>query len=459
MQQDQPATHGVRPERKLPPGPRAYPLVGNTLEVQRDAPGFYRWLAREYGDIVSYRFMRWPSILVNHPDYIKHILQENYRNYSKNVFNYRMLVWFVGLGLLTGEGDSWLHSRRLMQQAFHRQRIVAFGAMMTANTGAMIERWQPAIENGRPLQMDEEMMRLTLANVSEALFSINISDEAGAIGRAFALVNGHYGDYVATLLFPPHIPLPRNRRFRAALAQLDQFVYSLIRERRHRNDKHDLLAMLLDARDEETGLGMDDTQLRHEIMTLLFAGHETTANALTWTWYLLAQYPDAEARLQAELDKVLGGRAPVVEDLVNLPYTRMVLDETLRLYPPVWFIPRRVVEDDEMGGYIIPKNSMIHFSPYVVHRHPAFWEEPDTFDPERFAPERAAGRLRFAYCPFGGGPRLCIGNAFALMEAQIVLATVAQRFRFSLVPGKKVTLLPQITLSPRNGLRMTVVPR
>ncbi len=269
----------------------------------------------------------------------------------------------------------------------------------------------------------------------------------------------HVGDYVFHPFPPLSVPTPRNLRMQRTIHTLDQLVYRMIAERRSREtERDDLLSMLLSAQDEETGQGMNDRQVRDEVMTLLLAGHETTANTLTWTWYLLSQSPEVERRLHAELNEVLDGRVPTVADLPELKYTRMVIEEALRLYPPTPLLSRKAIAGDEVQGYPIAANSMIMISPYAVHRHPALWEEPERFDPERFTPERAAARSAYAYFPFGGGPRICIGNNFAMMEAQLILSTVAQRYQLRLIPGHPVEPQMVVTLRPRYGLPMTLHP-
>src|SRR5258707_3735020 len=281
--------------------------------------------------------------------------------------------------------------------------------------------------------------------------------ETSTVGPAVTTVLELFGDYVFRPFPPLGIPTPRNRRMQLAIRALDQMVYRMIAERRMlQTDTGDLLSMLLLAEDEETGQGMNDRQVRDEILTLLLAGHETTANTLTWTWYLLSEYPEVERRLHAELNEVLGGRVPTVEDLPDLKYTRMVLEEALRLYPPAPLLSRKAIAADELQGYPIAANSMIMISPYATHRHPAFWEEPERFDPERFTPERSAARPAYAYFPFGGGPRICIGNHFAMMEAQLILSTVAQRYQLRLIPGHPVEPQMVVTLRPRYGLPMTI---
>ena len=445
------------PRDKIPPGPRGHFLLGNVREIQRDSIGFNTAMARQYGDVIRVRVITWPTYMVFHPDDVKRVLQENNRNYSKDVYNVNLLKPLLGQGLFTNDGTSWLHQRRLMQPAFHRKRLADFGTLMTSTTVATLEQWHSSAEHDRPLDIAEEMMRLTLRIVGEALFTIDLSNEADSVGQAFTAVRTLLSDYVFNPFPPLGFPTPRNRRLQAAIRSLDSVVQVIINERRkHNTDTGDLLSMLMLARDEETGEGMNDRQLRDEVMTLLLAGHETTANALTWTWYLLSQYPDVERRLHAELDDVLGGNLPTVEHLPNLQYTHMVIEEALRLYPPVLGFGRKAIGEDVLGGYYVPANTNIWLSPYVTHRHPDFWENPEVFDPERFSPERSANRPHFAHFPFGGGPRLCMGSNFAMMEAQLILATIAQCYRLKLVPGHVVEPEVLLTLRPRNGLPMTL---
>jgi cytochrome P450 len=302
------------------------------------------------------------------------------------------------------------------------------------------------------------MMRLTLGMAGKTLFSMDLSNEADEVGRAAATVIQYANDRFTRLLpLPTNIPTPHNRRFWKALRTLDTVVQGIIDvRRREEKDAGDLLSMLLLARDEETGEGMNDQQLRDEVRAFILAGHETTAAALAWTWYLLAQHPHIEHRLHTELVTVLDGRSPTFEDLPKLTYTKMVLEESMRLYPPGWGFERRAVADDEIGGYHIPADSLVLISPYVTHRHSAFWEDPERFDPERFTPEPLAGRPRYTYFPFGGGPRQCIGNEFAIVQCQLIIAMVAQTYRLRLVPGHPVEPEPSVTLRPRHGLLMTL---
>jgi cytochrome P450 len=344
-----------------------------------------------------------------------------------------------------------------MQPAFHHKRLSALSTIMTDATSGMLERWQDSTQHGEVLDIAQEMMQLTLRNVGLALLSSDLSDEMDSLGQAFATYRTLLMQYLFMPFPPLSMPTPRNRRLQATIRVLDTVIKGIISERRKQNrDTGDLLSTLLQTRDQETGEGMTDQQVRDEVMTLLLAGHETTATLLIWTWYLLSQHPEVEDRLHTELDEVLAGQLPTLEHLPRLSYTRMILEETLRLYPSTFSMSRKALTDDEIGGYAIPAKSTILLCPYTTHRHPAFWENPNVFDPERFSPQRAAGRLHFAYFPFGGGPRQCIGNTFALMEAQLILATVAQRYTLRLVSDHKVEPEVLLTIRPRHGLPMTL---
>jgi cytochrome P450 len=441
---------------KTPTRLRSHGLLGSASEMQRDPLGFLRQ-TRQYGDIVRMRFVFSDAYLIYHPDSVKHVLQENNRNYNKDVFTYKLFRPFLGQGLLLNDGESWLHQRRLMQPAFHRKRITAYGTIMTDATESLLGRWQSYVQQDTSLDIAQEMMRLTLGIVGQTLFSLDLSEETNTIGPAVTTLLNLLGNYVYAPFPPISIPTARNRRLLAANRSLEQVVYSMIAERRQQNvDTGDLLSMLLSARDEETGQGMNNQQLRDEVMTLLLAGHETTANTLTWTFYLLSQHPEVEQRLYTEIDEVLGGAAPTIEHLPELKYTNMVLEEALRLYPPVGIFSRKAIADDELGGYPIPANSMILVSPYATQHHPDYWPDPECFDPERFTPERSAGRSHYAYFPFSSGPRMCIGSSFAMMEAQLILATIAQHYQLRMVPGHPVEPQMLVTLRPKYGLRMTI---
>jgi cytochrome P450 len=395
---------------------------------------------------------------VSHPDYIKHVLQDNHRNYGKNTFAYQTLQLTLGKGLVTSDGDFWLRQRRLAQPAFHRQRIEGFATMMTQATLDMLDRWATYTDSDHGFDLAQELTRLTLRIAGETLFHIDLTDDADDVGRALSLGLAETTARLSRpLSLPLAIPTPNNRRFLTARRALDSVVYDIIAERRRTQaDTGDLLSMLMLAEDEETGERMTAQQLRDEVMTMMLAGHETTANALIWTWYLLAQHPGVEAKLAAELDAVLAGRAPVIADLPNLSYTLKVVQESMRLYPPLYSFSRSATQDDEIGGYSIPAGATVSMSPYAMHRHPDYWDDPERFDPERFRAEAVSVRHRFVYIPFAAGPRQCIGSTFALTEVQLVLATVAQHYRLRLVPDHPVEPIAAITLRPRNGVRVTL---
>jgi cytochrome P450 len=439
--------------------PRAPGSLAGILRALREDPlGFLSATQRQHGDVVGFRLFLWRVVLVSHPDGVRQVLQERHSAYSKDNVDYRMLKPVLGEGLVTSDGALWRRQRRLMQPAFHRERIAALGGLMTARTERMLERWAPAVARGEVVDVAAEMSRLALDIVSRALFRVDVAGLADRISAAVTTLNHHvsrrFESPIGLLLagLPPLLPQARR-----ALRTLDEVVLGIIREQRRGGGDGGLVSTLLELRDEATGEGMTDRQLRDEVMTLMLAGHETTANALAWTWYLLARHPVVAERLRAELARVLGGRPPSVADLPRLGYTRMVIDEVMRLYPPAWLISRKAKEEDVIGGYRIPAGATVALSPWVTHRHPECWDAPDAFDPERFTSERAAHRPRFAYFPFGGGPRLCIGNTFALTEAQLVLATVAQRYRLELLPGWEPTPEPLVTLRPRGGLPMRIV--
>jgi cytochrome P450 len=404
--------------------------------------------------MVQIKLFIWPTLIINHPDYIKRVLQENYRNYDKNVPIFNIFRPLLGNGLVTNYGgESWLQQRRLMQPAFHRQRITDIGAIISTATESLLQHWEMYAQKQQPVDVAEEMMHLTLQIVGKALFNSDINEQANAFGQAFLQVNGFLMDHFNHPFPPLSVPTARHRRFKVALRTLDTVVSDILRQRRQsKEDYGDLLSMMMEARDEETGQGMSDKQLRDEIMTLLVAGHETVANALAWCWYLLAQHPEAEERLHTEMDQVLAGRTPTVEDLPRLPYSRMIFEETMRLYPPVWIIMRKALKDDEVGGHHIAAGSYILWSTYAMHRHPDFWERPEDFEPERFTAERVANRPRHAYIPFSHGPRICIGNSFAMTEAHLIIAAIAQRYRLTLVPDQEIEPEPLMTLRPRNSI-------
>ncbi len=433
-------------------------LLGHMRLLEREPLEFLVRARREHGDVVRLRLLAWRGYLLAHPDHVKRVLQDRHTFYDKNTFDFRLLKPVLGNGLLTSDGQTWLRQRRMMQPAFHRQRLAAVASVVTAEADAMCARWTLAVRGGSRLDVAAEMNRLTLDVVTRALFGTDVDADAARVGAAVGTISRVFMEGLASgrALLPLVTGRPP-RRARAALGLLDAVVQEIIGARRRAGvEGDDLLGMLLAARDESGGGGLSDRELRDQVLTLFVAGHETTSNALAWTWYLLARHPEATAELRAEVAATLGGRPATTDDLPHLRYTRMVLDEAMRLYPPAWATSRNPVEDDEIGGFRIPAGSLVFLSPYVTHRHPEFWERPEEFDPERFRPERAASRPRFAYFPFGGGPHQCIGESFALTEAVLVIATVVQRFRLELEPGTTVVPSPRVTLRPRDGLPMTV---
>lgn len=408
---------------------------------------FFLWLTQTYGDIVQYRSSVEPAYLINHPDYIRHVLQSHGQNYNKDTFlNKYMLESLTGQGLLTSENPLWREQRRLIQPAFHKQSLPKFAELMQQAVERAVKRLDVAAGTHQPINIAAEMMRLTLDIVTEALFTYDITDRAAEIGEAM--------DTMST------IGKPRHRKVREAIELLDRIVYSIIEERQqqHAEERDDLLTMLLNSRYDD-GSPMPVKQIRDEVMALLVAGHETTANTLSWTWYLLDQNAAVVEQLEWEIDNALGGRVPGVEDFSRLPYTDKVIQEAMRLYPSAWSISRRALGDDDIDGYFIPANSIVAMSPYTMHRHPAFWDDPNRFDPERFTPEKIAARPRFAYFPFGGGARQCIGNNFALMESMIIIPAIAGRFRLRRVSDEPVEEHALVTLRPRNGVLVNVENR
>lgn len=456
MQEWERETKPARGKQKIAPGPRYLTPFGMLADFRRNPLKFYLDAAK-FGDVVRFQTGPRCSHFLIHPDHIKYVLQENNQNYGRSILM-NMLKAALGEGLLTSEGGFWRRQRRLAQPAFHRQRIGAFATIMTDCTEAMLERWRSPATKGQPLEVMSEMSNLTTMITGRALFTTDILGDAQDMVNAQQAFLEHFNyRFEHFLTLPERVPTPRNLRFRKAMRALDRLAYGIIAERRRdMQDRGDLLSMLLLARDEETGEGMSDRQLRDEVVTFLGAGSETTAVLLAWVWYLLSRHPEVARRLRMELTETLGGRVPTVTDLPHLKYTRMIIDETLRLYPPAWGMSRMAIANDEVDGYYVPAKSLVAMVPYVTHRDPRFWDNPEGFDPERFSVERSASRPRYAYFPFGGGPRQCIGNEFALMEATLVLATVAQKYRLHLVPGHPVEPYPIFTLRPRHGVLMTL---
>ena len=423
------------------------PLNNNPLE-------YFTKVAREYGDVAGLRVLNFKTVFINHPSLIEEVLVTNARKYSKGrVLRANRHVF--GEGLLTSEGDFWLRQRRLAQPAFHRARIASYAATMVDYTERMVEGWR----GGEERDAHQEMMRLTLEIVAKTLFDADVEGDAQEVGKSLELLLEIGANFRRTIFVPHWLPTPTNLRVRREVKQIEKILYRIIAERRASGrDAGDLLSMLLSAQDED-GSRMTDRQLRDETITLFLAGHETTASTLSWTWWLLARHPAVEAKLHAELDAVLGDRAPTLDDLPKLRYTGHLITESLRLYPAAWGMARLVVEDHEIAGYAVTKGMGVAMAQWVVHRDPRWYDAPEEFRPERWEDDLLKRLPRFAYFPFGGGPRQCIGNAFALMEAALILATIARKFRFLLVANHPVVPLASITLRPRHGVRVTLESR
>jgi cytochrome P450 len=406
------------------------------LRFRLDPLHFLQRLSKQNGDLAAFLAGTQRMVLVNHPDYIRDVLVTHNSSFRKGRALERAKR-LLGQGLLTSEGSLHQSQRRLVQPAFHRQRIASYGVVMTEHSDRLSARWR----DRDTFDIDREMTRLTLGIVGKTLFDADVESEADEIGEAMTCMIRMFH----LMLFPfaellEKLPLPTVRRYEKMRARLDTTIYRIIDERRRSGeDRGDLLSMLLFAQDEESGGGgMSDSQVRDEAMTLFLAGHETTANALSWIWYLLAQHPDVEEKLHLELDKKLGGRMPAFEDIPILTYAEMVVAESIRLYPPAWAIGRRCVVEQRIGNYTVPVDAIVLLSPYVTHRDPRFFRDPLRFDPERWTPEAKELRPQYSYFPFGGGPRRCAGEAFAWTETILILATLASRWRVRLVPGHRV---------------------
>ena len=442
---------------RAPGPPRRFP-GGHILAMRQDPLAFLTRIAREYGDVVRFRLGPNELHLLNRPVFIRDLLVTNAGAFHKGR-GLERAKRLLGEGLLTSEDPVHLRQRRMIQPAFHQERIAGYGGVMAEHGERLAARWK----NGETRDISTEMSRLTLAIVGRTLFDADVESEADEIGEALTTAVRLFGRTLTLPFFEilDRLPLPGNRRFEKAKARIDATIARLVAERRRGPaGRTDLLSLLVSASDPEgDGQRMTDAQVRDEAVTLFLAGHETTANALTWTWYLLSQNPEAEARLHEEVDAVLQDRIPTVADLPRLAYTEMTLAESMRLYPPAWIVGRRALADYEVGGYAVPARSIVVASQWVTHRDPRYFPDPERFDPERFRPDVKAGRPKFAYFPFGGGPRVCIGEGFAWMEGVLLLATLAQRWRLRLEPGQEIAPAPSITLRPRRGLRMVLERR
>jgi cytochrome P450 len=439
-----------------PRGPKGHWLTGHLRPFQRDRLGYLTDCARQYGDMVELRLGPMRVRVLNHPDLIEEVLVTKSRHFIKHG-PLRQARPSLGNGLLTSEGDFWRRQRKLAQPAFHRDRVAAYAAVMVEAAGRMIDGWA----DGQARDVQEDMMRVTLEIVAKCLFDADVSGDAADASAAMeTLIHCFTRRVDSWIKLPMRFPTPSNLRFARAFDRLDRIIFAIIADRRASGvDRGDLLSLLLQAQDEDDGRRMTDRQLRDEAMTLFMAGHETTANTLAWTWMLLSQNPAAEARLHAELDAVLGGRAPTFADLPRLTYADQVITEALRVYPTVWLLGREAIEPCTIGGRRVPVGLTLWMSQWVLHRDPRFFDDPESFRPERWADGLARRIPRYAYFPFGGGPRICIGNSFAQMEAVLLLATIARRYKITLTPGTVVRPFPTMTLRPDGGVKVVLSRR
>lgn len=445
--------------RRVPPGPRGHPVVGNTLGFKNDIIGTLMAGYRNYGDIVKFRGVGplFPLYLVAHPDYVMHVLKDNAENYPRTPLVRAKWKMVVGDGLICTEGDFWKTQRRLAQPSFDPKLLQSFDGLIADETDQMLDGWERHMERGEPIDVAREMVHLALANLGGAMFSTGWREEARKMGDAVEYTIGYaYKLLTQPVVVPENVPTPANKRFKQERRTLEGIMERMI-ARRHGIDEQpaDLLGALMSARDAETGERMSDYQVRSHLLTFMFGGHETVAVGLAWTFWLLSKHPDVLRRLEAEVDEKLAGERPNFENTRQLDYLTRVINESLRIRPPVWLMSRMPTGDDEIGGYHIPAGSQILISSYVSHHHTDFWDNPEGFDPERWTPEQVANRPKNAWFPFSGGPHQCIGGYFGLMEMQIVISLILQRLELELLPGHRVVPRPGITLGFEHGLRMT----
>ncbi|MEL6555327.1 MAG: cytochrome P450 [Cyanobacteria bacterium J06621_11] len=447
--------------QKIAPGPPGYILL-QMSQLQSQPIEYSAQLLREYGDLVCLRVMPGLTIFLStHPNHAEHILSTHSERYRKPDFFLKPMGLVQGQGLFSSEGDFWRKQRRLMQPAFAQKQILRLHGIVWDCVCELIEEWEVKPE-GEVIDIAAEMTRLTLKIVGCALFSVDVSDDSDRLRQALRVGLEYVYSRITSPLAPPlWIPTHTNRRFRNAKKTIDEIVLNIIQTRRNNPaEQIDLLSMLLTAEDEETGEKMSDQQLLNEVITLINAGHETTATSLAWTWRILGDHPDVMAQLQSEVDSILPDGIPTHERLKQLDYTRRVLDESLRLYPPgMGLAPRAALENDELDGYFIPKGAIFNLAFYYTLRHPAFWEDPEMFDPDRFLPEKAAKRPKYAYMPWGAGPHACIGKNLALMESLMIVSAIARRFHMTLLPNQPIEIDPRFTLRPKGGVKVTLKKR
>ena len=435
-------------------------LLGHVRFMANDPLDFLLRAQAEHGDLVRLRLGPRTGFVVYDPDDVERVLTRNAANYSKQTRGYHKLRLLLGDGLVTSEGETWMRQRRIAQPAFLRERVWAFGDTMAQATVALAERWAPVAACGGEVDVHADLNQVALRIAGETLFGVDITSESSRIGDAMLVVLERFNRLVAAPVpYPEYWPTLANLRFWRAVRTLHRLTDDIVAERRAlETQPHDLLGLFIEARDAETGEGMDARQLRDEALTMLLAGHETTANGLSWALHLLSTHPLVAQKVRAELDATLGGRLPTAADQRALPYLRQVIQETLRLYPPVWMLARHAEGDDTLSGKRVPRGSIMFLPQWAIHRHPSHWQNPLAFDPDRFGPGQPAPH-RYAYFPFSRGRRQCIGDRFAELEMVIVLATLLQRYELASSPGHPVALEASVTLRPRHGLRMRLTPR
>lgn len=440
----------------LPPGPRPLPYIGNVLDFRRDQLGYLQQLERTYGRMATIYIGNVPAVMLFRPEHVRYILTENPRNFTNREVT-EGLRQLIGDGLLTIDGEMHRQQRRLVQPAFHKKRVEGYASTMTQYTQEMLKGWRA----GERLDIARAMQEVTLRIVAKCLFNVDLAGQVNELGGAFTgMIGNPVGLLEGFLNIRIDSPLTAYGRRMAAKRRVDEFIYGLIAERRAEGqDKGDALSMLLAAQESEEGNdALTDEQVRDHIMTFVAAGHETTANALTWTFYLLSGHPAVREKLLNELQTRQAGRIPTVDDLPNLPYLEWVLNESMRLYPPAWTQGRRAVEAFELDGVHFPAGTMVMFSQWVIHRLPDIWGDPLTFRPERWDPAAEEKVPPWSYFPFGGGPRICIGMPFAQLEAKLLLATILQRFTPRITPGYHLELNPLVTLRPKHGMPAILIP-
>jgi cytochrome P450 len=440
-----------------PPGPKGSPIMGVMRDFNRDQLGFIERTRDEYGDIVWMRFLYVPALFLYHPDEVEYVLVTNQKNFIKSMsLRSNFFQRLVGNGLLTSQGEEWKRQRRLSQPAFHRERVASYGQVMVDYTKRLTAKWG----EGEHRDTHRDMMRLTLEIVVQCLFSADVSTDVDEVGATLKeLVKPFAAQATLGWILNNRLPTPAHLRFHGLARKIDNVVYRIITERRAAGeDKGDLLSMLLAARDED-GSQMTDRQLRDEVMTLFLAGHETTALTLAWTWYLLGTHPEAEEKFHAELDEVLDGRTPTAADLPRLKFTEQIARESMRLYPPAFGLGREAINDCEIGGYRVPAGTQVFMFQWATQRDPRFYNEPNSFRPERWTEDFVEQLPKYAYFPFGGGPRICIGASFAMMEVILCLAAIGQKFRLEIDPDHPVSIYPAMSLRPKDGIKVVVKSR